>query len=47
MEITQAGFSGFLADIENLPASRYAISNAQAILSEMKKGGSGHGGHAH
>jgi cobalt-zinc-cadmium efflux system membrane fusion protein len=45
--ITQVGFSGFSAEIDNLPASRFAISNAQAILSEIKKGGSGHSGHAH
>ncbi len=46
--ITQAGFSGFLAEIEDINASRFATSNAQALLSEMKKGsGSGHSGHAH
>ncbi|MCF8331203.1 MAG: efflux RND transporter periplasmic adaptor subunit [Bacteroidales bacterium] len=46
-EINQAGFSGFSADIENMDKARFALSNAQAILSEMKKGSSGHGGHAH
>jgi cobalt-zinc-cadmium efflux system membrane fusion protein len=45
--ITQAGSSGFFADIEDMANTRFAVSNVQALLSEMKKGGSGHSGHAH
>jgi cobalt-zinc-cadmium efflux system membrane fusion protein len=45
--ITQAGASGFFADFENMTTARFAVSNVQAILSEMKKGSSGHSGHAH
>ena len=45
-EITQGGFSSFTSDKNNIINKRFAINNAQALLSEMKKGG-GHSGHAH
>ena len=45
--ITQGGFSSFTTGQEEINSARFAVNNAQAILSEMNKGKSGHSGHAH
>ena len=45
-EITQGGLSSFRSDKTNIINNRFAINNAQALISEMKKGG-GHEGHTH
>ena len=45
--ITQGGFTSFTIEKQNFHSARFVISNAQALLSEMKKGGGGHSGHAH
>lgn len=45
--ISEGGYTGLVLN-ETTPANGvYAISNAQALLSEMKKGAAGHAGHAH
>ena len=45
--ITQGSFSSFTVEKQSFQSARFAVNNAQALLSEMKKGGSGHTGHAH
>ena len=45
--ITQGGFSSFTTGQEGITSARFVVNNAQAILSEMNKGESGHSGHAH
>ncbi|MBS3808491.1 MAG: efflux RND transporter periplasmic adaptor subunit [Bacteroidales bacterium] len=45
--ITQGAFSSFTTDKQDINTTRFVVNNAQAILSEMKKGAGGHSGHAH
>jgi cobalt-zinc-cadmium efflux system membrane fusion protein len=45
-EISRAGFNGFHFKGEAYPNALFVVNNAQALLSEMKKGGGAHG-HAH
>lgn len=45
--MSQAGFSSFTTGREGINSARFVVNNAQAILSEMNKGESGHSGHAH
>ncbi|MBS3768806.1 MAG: efflux RND transporter periplasmic adaptor subunit [Bacteroidales bacterium] len=45
--MTEGSFTSFTFDIPYSANDRFVINNAQALVSEMKKGGSGHSGHAH
>jgi len=45
--MTEGSFTSFTFDIPYSDNDRFVINNAQALVSEMKKGGSGHSGHAH
>ena len=44
--MTEGSFTSFTFDLAHSADDRFVINNAQALISEMKKGGSGHG-HAH
>ena len=45
--ITQGTVSSFTTNKSKIDDARFAINNAQALLSEMKTSSGGHGGHAH
>lgn len=45
--LTQGAFSSFTTDMQNITSARFVVNNAQALLSQMKKGAGGHSGHAH
>ena len=46
-EITEGHYSGFTHDESFLEDAMFVVNNAQMLMAEMKKGGSGHSGHAH
>ncbi len=45
--ITAGGFTAIHPEVPFGPDARFAVSNAQALMAEMKKGSAGHAGHNH
>jgi cobalt-zinc-cadmium efflux system membrane fusion protein len=46
--VSQAGMTEVVLDDEHLQKAAFAVNNAEALMSEMKKGGAGgHQGHNH